>query len=90
MHTLLTIMNMVDPTLSLLGSLIDKGLTLGVLAVISYNLWKRQQKQDEKLDKYINEDRAEMLEIIKNNTTVLQANTEVIKEFVAEKKGIHL
>ena len=82
MHTLL--LQAADAASPLLNGLLDKGLTLGVLGVISYNLWQRQKQQDEKLDKYINEDRSEMLEAIKNNTAALQSTTELLRE-MAEK-----
>lgn len=48
--------------------LFDLALSLGILGVIAKVLWGRQKTLEDKLTSYIEEDRKEMLEVIKDNT----------------------
>lgn len=48
--------------------LFDLALSLGILGVIAKVLWGRQKQLEDKLTSYIEEDRKEMLEVIKDNT----------------------
>lgn len=61
------------------GRLFDTGLTLGILAVIVKVLWEKLKKLEAKLDSYIAEDRAEMLETINKNTEAMRDHTEATR-----------
>lgn len=48
--------------------LFDLALSLGILGVIAKVLWGRQKQLEDRLTSYIEQDRKEMLEVIKHNT----------------------
>lgn len=74
------ILQVTDPVPGVWSQLIDKGLTIAILAVAVYVLWKRDNATNEKINNYLNEDRKEMLDVIKNNTEAFKDLTESMKE----------
>ena len=48
--------------------LFDGGLTLGILGIVAKVLWSKVKTLEDRQAKYIEEDRKEMLEVIKDNT----------------------
>lgn len=51
-----------------LQRLIDAGLSLGILAIITSVLWRKLKNMEDRMNKYLDEDRKEMIEVIENNT----------------------
>lgn len=56
--------------------LFDLALSLGILGVIAKVLWSRQKQMEDRMTKYIDEDRKEMLEVIKDNTAAFNKLNE--------------
>lgn len=54
----------------------DQALSLAILGIISWLLWKRQKDLEDKLTQYLNDDRKSMLDVIQNNTNVMQKLNE--------------
>jgi hypothetical protein len=54
----------------------DQALSLAILGVIAWVLWKRQRDLEDKLTKYLEEDRKAMLDVIQNNTSAMQKLNE--------------
>ncbi len=77
MHTILL---QADPTSTLFTRLGDQLFTIVLFATISWLLWKRITKVQDRMDAYLSEDRKEMSEVIKNNTTVMQGVTEILNK----------
>lgn len=61
--------------------LVDAGLSLGILAIIAKVLWSRQKQMEDRLNKYLEEDRKEMMEVIQNNTKAFEQVANSLKEF---------
>jgi hypothetical protein len=80
MSTLLMQLLTADPTGTFITRLGDQLFTIVLLATISWLLWKRITKVQDRMDAYLSEDRKEMSEVIKNNTTVMEAVTDILKE----------
>lgn len=66
------------------GNVADHGLSFGILAVAVYVLWKRDSAMNDKMNKYLEEDRKEMLRVIQNNTKAFEDLCETIGK-LAEK-----
>jgi hypothetical protein len=62
------------------NGLLDKGPLVAALIIAVRWLVKRDQKRDEKLDKYILEDRQKMIETIQNNTHAMNEMSRVMEE----------
>lgn len=62
----------VDPSTNLWTRVGDQLFTIVLLVTISYLLWQRITKVQDRLDNYLNEDRKEMQEVINNNTEVMK------------------
>lgn len=77
-HTLLQVV--VDPTSTFISRLGDQLFTIVLLATISWLLWKRITKVQDRMDAYLSEDRKEMSEVIKNNTQVMHGVTEILNQ----------
>lgn len=75
----------IDPTSTLLTRLTDQLFTIVLLVTISWLLWKRITKVQDRMDTYLSEDRKEMSEVIKNNTSVMQGVTEILSEIKYKK-----
>jgi hypothetical protein len=75
----------IDPASTLLTRLTDQLFTIVLLVTISWLLWKRITKVQDRMDTYLSEDRKEMSEVIKNNTSVMQGVTEILSEFKYKK-----
>lgn len=54
----------------------DQFFSVGLLLTISWLLWQRITKVQDRMDTYLNEDRKEMGKVIENNTRVME---EVLK-----------
>ena len=86
MHILYTIMLQAagaasDP-LTVWQLLADKGLTLAILGVIAWVLWRRQKDLEDRLTNYLNEDRKNMLSVIENNTHVMERNNDLVENLL--------
>lgn len=82
---LLTILLQEQPTF--LKDLADQALSLAILAFLAWMLWKRQQAQEDKymqrikeledkLNNYLDGDRATMMQVITNNTKAFEQLSE--------------
>lgn len=67
---------------SIWTSLADKGLIVLILALAVYVLWKRDSAMNEKMNKYLDEDRKEMLQVINNNTKAFEDLKETMHEIM--------
>lgn len=76
----MTILLQADFGASVLKSLADQALSLGLLALIAYTLYKRLRQVEEKMDKYQTEDRKEMTQVIQNNTNVVGQSTQAMEK----------
>lgn len=56
--------------------LLDSAISLSILAIITKVLWERLKRVEDKMDKYLEEDRKEMLEVIKDNTRAFEKLTD--------------
>ena len=83
---LLSILLQVDPGPTFLTRLGDQAFTIVILATISWLLWQRITKVQDRMDTYLSEDRKEMGEVIKNNSNLMSASNEVMKEVLFELK----
>jgi hypothetical protein len=72
MNLLLISLLQIEPSATLWTRLGDQLFTIVLLVTIAYILWQRITKVQDKLDTYLNEDRAQMLEVIQNNTKVIE------------------
>lgn len=80
MHALhIILLQALEPQTSLVTRLTDQIFTVVLLCTISWLLWQRITKVQDRLDVYLSEDRKEMSEVISNNT-------EVMKEVVTQLK----
>jgi type II secretory pathway component PulC len=78
---------------SIWSKLLDHGLTILLLAVAVYVLWKRDQtmqaKQDsinERMNNYLEEDRKEMLTVIQNNTEAFKKFSDTLESILNHKQ----
>lgn len=81
-----------DPVTSVWTVLVDKGLTLAILAVGIYVVWKNYQANNAKIEKYMLEDRDRLLSALNNSNELIKNNTEVVqdlKEFIREISEKH-
>ena len=69
---LLDILLQVDPTSTFWTRIGDQLFTIVLLATLSYMLWQRITKVQDRMDTYLSEDRKEMGDVIKNNTEVMK------------------
>lgn len=65
---------------SVFGKLVDNGMTLTVVGFVAYMLYKRQVKMEDRLNKYQDEDRSEMLNIIQRNTNAFNTYKQSLDE----------
>lgn len=63
-------------------TLLDKGLVIALLGIAVYVLWKRDSTMNDKMNKYLDEDRKEMLTVINNNTKAFEDLTDTMKDLV--------
>jgi len=81
-----------DPVTSIWTMLADKGLTLAILGVGIYVVWKNYQANNAKIEKYMLEDRDRLLSALNNSNELIKNNTEVVqdlKEFIREISEKH-
>ncbi|MEZ5047477.1 MAG: hypothetical protein R2831_10850 [Chitinophagaceae bacterium] len=69
----------VHPLEPLFTKLSDQMFTIVLLASISWLLWKRITKVQDRMDDYLNADRAKMADVINNNTEVMRQVVEKLK-----------
>lgn len=50
----------------------DQLFSILILFVVAWLLWKRQREMEDRLNKYLEQDREKMLEVISNNTKVME------------------
>lgn len=60
----------------------DQGLLISLLALAVYVLWKRDSAMNEKMNKYLDEDRKEMLTVISNNTKAFEDLSHTMKDIL--------
>lgn len=65
-----------------LEQILKQGLPTGLMAVAVVFLWKRQEKSDAKLEKYIEEDRKDLMQTIANNTEAFKKNNEILEKVI--------
>lgn len=63
---------------SFLNKAADQLLTIGLLFLVAYILWKRLSHVEDKLGKYLDEDRKEMLNVIKENSDAMKELKDAI------------
>lgn len=56
----------------------DQLLTIGLLFIVAFVLWKRLNHVEDKLSKYLDEDRKEMINVIKDNSDAMKDLKEAI------------
>lgn len=76
----LMILQVLDMPTSVTDKLLTQGPLVVALILAVYWLVKRDQKRDEKLDKYISEDRKEMITTIQNNTAAMTEMSKVMED----------
>lgn len=64
----------------LFSKMADTGLSIAILGVLTYLFWKKLQKMEDSQTKYMAEDRARLLDVIKENTEIIQKNTEAFED----------
>lgn len=79
MHSILLQIS-AEPASTLFTRLTDQLFTIVLLVTISWLLWKRITKVQDRMDQYLNDDRKEMSEVIKNNTQVMQEVVSTLKK----------
>lgn len=57
----------------------DQLLTIGLLFIVSFVLWKRLNHVEDKLSKYLDEDRKEMIKVISDNSEAMKDLKEAIR-----------
>lgn len=67
---------------NLWSRVMDQGLLVLLLAVAVYVLWKRDTAMNDKMNKYLDEDRKEMLTVIQNNTKAFEDLSHTMKDIV--------
>lgn len=77
---MLTVLLQDVPPTGLMDKLADQGPLVALLLIAVWWLTKRDTKRDEKLDKYIQEDREKMITTIQNNTLAMNEMTRVMEE----------
>ena len=65
--------------------LLDKGLVIGLLGIAVYVLWKRDSQMNEKMNRYLDEDRKEMFTVIGNNTKAFEDLAHTMKDMITKK-----
>ncbi|SMO48092.1 hypothetical protein [Solitalea koreensis] len=56
----------------------DQFFSISILLVVAYLFWKQQGKLSEKMEKYIEEDRKQMLDVIEKNTKAFERLDDLI------------
>ena len=86
----------VTSTVNVFTELAKQGPLIAALATAIWYFYNRQnkyeeqaQKQVEKIETLLKEDRTEMMKIIENNTSVMQENTRVLKSLYKHSKAIN-
>lgn len=64
----------------LFSKMADTALSIAILGVLTYMFWKKLQKMEDTQAKYMAEDRARLLDVIKENTEIIQKNTEAFED----------
>lgn len=67
-----------DPATTIWQRLGDQAFSIVVLVGIAWILWKRQIKLEDRLTEYLDDDREKMLDVIENNTKVMERLEEVL------------
>ena len=65
--------------------LLDKGLVIGLLGIAVYVLWKRDSQMNEKMNRYLDEDRKEMFTVIGNNTKAFEDLAHTMRDMINKK-----
>lgn len=78
---LITILLQADVTSpTILTRIFDSAISLGILAVIAKVLWGKVTKVENKMETYMQEDRATMYKVIDRNTKVMERLEEHLEE----------
>ena len=77
---LLIVLLQADPTSTLIDKIGNQGFAVTLLITVSWLLWQRITKVQDRLDTYLSEDRKEMSEVINNNTKVMQEFLNNVKK----------
>jgi hypothetical protein len=85
---LLSILLQVEPTATFWQRIGDQAFTVVLLATISWLLWQRITKVQDRMDSYLNEDRKQMSEVINSVKDQMKESTDVFKEVVNQLKQI--
>lgn len=75
-NILLQAANVVPP--SILERVGDQLFSIIILVAVAYLFWKQQNKLSEKMEKYIAEDRKQMLDVIEKNTKAFERLDDLI------------
>lgn len=76
----------IDPSNTFITRLGDQLFTVVLLATISWALWKRITKVQDRMDTYLSEDRKQMSEVISAVKDQMKESTEVMKEVINQLK----
>ena len=68
------------------AKLADNGLSFVFLAIAVVILWKRDSAMSERMEKYLGEDRKQMIDVISHNTAAFEDLKDTLKEIMSEKK----
>lgn len=82
---LLQVTEVLPPTI--MEKLGDQLFSIIILAVMAYLFWKQQNKTQEKMEKYIEEDRKQMQDVIEKNTKAFERLDDLISSF--KFMGVH-
>jgi hypothetical protein len=74
-----------DPSGSLVSKLGDQLFSVVLLVAVTYILWNKITKLQDKLDNYLETDRKLMMDVINRSTEVISKNTEVIEKVLNQK-----
>jgi hypothetical protein len=67
-----------EPAQTLAQRLGDQAFSVTVLIGIAWILWKRQIKLEDRLTQYLDDDREKMMDVIDNNTKVMERLEDVL------------
>ena len=66
--------------------LADNGMTFVLLGIAVIILWRRDSAMNEKMDKYLSEDRKQMTDVISNNTRAFEMLKETLDELKDQRR----
>ncbi|SFD01481.1 hypothetical protein SAMN05518672_10146 [Chitinophaga sp. CF118] len=75
----MNLLTQIDAAQTIWQRLGDQAFSVVVLISIAWILWKRQIKLEDRLTKYLDDDREKMLGVIDNNTKVIERLEDVLE-----------